>query len=45
MTTLFPISPEVLTTHWLSAVLDCQVNAFSVKPFGEGSVYWASKPV
>jgi len=36
MTTLFPISPEALTTHWLSAVLDCQVNAFSVKPLGEG---------
>jgi len=36
MTTPFPISPEELTTHWLSAVLDCQVDAFSVKPLGEG---------
>ena len=36
MTTPFAISPEELTTHWLSAVLDCQVNAFSVKPLDEG---------
>jgi hypothetical protein len=44
MTTPFAISPEALITHWLSAALDSQVDAFSVKPFGEGSVYWASKP-
>lgn len=36
MTTRFPISPEELTTDWLSTVLDCSVEAFSVKPLGEG---------
>jgi hypothetical protein len=36
MTTPFAISPETLITHWLSAALDSQVDAFSVKPFGEG---------
>ena len=36
MTTPFAISPEALITHWLSATLDSQVDAFSVKPFGEG---------
>ena len=35
MTTPFAISPEALITHWLSAALDSQVDAFSVKPFGE----------
>ena len=36
MTTPFAISPEALTTLWLSAALESQVDAFSVKPFGEG---------
>ena len=36
MTTRFPIPPEELTTDWLSTVLDCSVEAFSVKPLGEG---------
>ena len=32
----FPISPESLTTEWLSDVLGTRVTAFDVSPLGEG---------